>query len=188
MTHHRHRFRRIAKWSAALSSAMLLFVWVISIPIIPSRAISLEYEVITPLLARHLRLGNGFVGVMWIVNGTAPPPGVPVPRIGPGWSYGWKVSPGPKTNSNSYSPAAPWYRYYGLGLPWYLWKSYPGSHRFQCIVPLWILLLISTVFTGILWRIDRHPKGFCSRCGYNLTGNTSGICPECGTRCPLAKA
>jgi hypothetical protein len=21
----------------------------------------------------------------------------------------------------------------------------------------------------------------CGRCGYNLTGNTSGICPECGT-------
>ena len=22
--------------------------------------------------------------------------------------------------------------------------------------------------------------GFCTRCGYNLTGNVSGICPECG--------
>ena len=27
--------------------------------------------------------------------------------------------------------------------------------------------------------------GFCRRCGYNLTGNVSGICPECGT--PIAK-
>jgi len=25
-------------------------------------------------------------------------------------------------------------------------------------------------------------KGLCSACGYNLTGNTSGICPECGTK------
>lgn len=24
-------------------------------------------------------------------------------------------------------------------------------------------------------------KGCCSACGYNLTGNTGGICPECGT-------
>src|SRR5262245_48953443 len=22
----------------------------------------------------------------------------------------------------------------------------------------------------------------CAQCGYNLTGNTSGICPECGAR------
>jgi hypothetical protein len=30
-----------------------------------------------------------------------------------------------------------------------------------------------------LWR--RNRKGLCARCGYNLTGNTSGVCPECGT-------
>lgn len=28
---------------------------------------------------------------------------------------------------------------------------------------------------------DRIPPGHCKQCGYNLTGNTSGICPECGT-------
>jgi predicted amidophosphoribosyltransferase len=26
----------------------------------------------------------------------------------------------------------------------------------------------------------------CASCGYNLTGNQSGICPECGTRVPYA--
>ena len=25
-----------------------------------------------------------------------------------------------------------------------------------------------------------HPPGHCLTCGYNLTGNTSGKCPECG--------
>ncbi len=29
-----------------------------------------------------------------------------------------------------------------------------------------------------------YPKGYCRKCGYNLRGNTSGVCPECGT--PLA--
>ena len=24
--------------------------------------------------------------------------------------------------------------------------------------------------------------GHCTKCGYNLTGNVSGVCPECGTR------
>jgi hypothetical protein len=25
-----------------------------------------------------------------------------------------------------------------------------------------------------------YPPGHCQNCGYNLTGNVSGICPECG--------
>lgn len=28
----------------------------------------------------------------------------------------------------------------------------------------------------------RHEAGFCFQCGYNLTGNTSGACPECGVK------
>ena len=28
-----------------------------------------------------------------------------------------------------------------------------------------------------------RPDGSCSDCGYNLTGNTTGMCPECGVRC-----
>lgn len=32
-------------------------------------------------------------------------------------------------------------------------------------------------------RWDQHfrpPPGHCQACGYNLTGNVSGVCPECG--------
>jgi predicted amidophosphoribosyltransferase len=30
-------------------------------------------------------------------------------------------------------------------------------------------------------RRDRRPKpGHCQHCGYDLTCNTSGVCPECG--------
>ena len=29
------------------------------------------------------------------------------------------------------------------------------------------------------WRRHRTP-GQCTRCGYDLTGNVTGICPECG--------
>ena len=35
-----------------------------------------------------------------------------------------------------------------------------------------------------LWRQRRDPRllpGHCDSCGYDLTGNTSGRCPECGT-------
>ena len=27
-------------------------------------------------------------------------------------------------------------------------------------------------------------EGFCAHCGYNLTGNVSGVCPECGAPIP----
>jgi hypothetical protein len=34
---------------------------------------------------------------------------------------------------------------------------------------------------GPLRRWRRRDPGLCRRCGYNLTANTSGRCPECGT-------
>ena len=32
-------------------------------------------------------------------------------------------------------------------------------------------------------RLRRIPPGHCKRCGYNLTGNVSGVCSECGEPC-----
>lgn len=51
--------------------------------------------------------------------------------------------------------------------------------------PIWILLVLIGVPTLWLWRRDSQPPGpvCCVECGYNLTGNTSGRCPECGTAC-----
>ena len=34
----------------------------------------------------------------------------------------------------------------------------------------------------------RYPEGHCQACGYDLTGNVSGICPECGSRIPDRRA
>jgi hypothetical protein len=45
----------------------------------------------------------------------------------------------------------------------------------------WLGILALTVLTLFLFRHDRRPsKGHCHTCGYDLTGNTSGRCPECG--------
>ncbi|NOX59462.1 MAG: hypothetical protein GXP29_11485 [Planctomycetes bacterium] len=46
--------------------------------------------------------------------------------------------------------------------------------------PIWMFLLSTTIATMWLWRSDRRPKSGRVNCGYNLTGNVSGVCPECG--------
>ena len=49
------------------------------------------------------------------------------------------------------------------------------------VLPLWIPALLTAIPTFILWRRDRrHPPGHCKKCGYDLTGNMSGACSECG--------
>jgi hypothetical protein len=49
-------------------------------------------------------------------------------------------------------------------------------------VPLWVPWLLLVLPTGLLWWIWHRPfpPHCCQRCGYNLTGNVSGVCPECG--------
>ena len=37
-------------------------------------------------------------------------------------------------------------------------------------------------------RNRRYPNGSCQSCGYNLTGNESGKCPECGTNVDQAES
>ena len=55
-------------------------------------------------------------------------------------------------------------------------------------IPLYGFLLAAAIPTIILWRRDRrHPPGHCQRCGYDLTSNVSGVCPECGTPVALDK-
>lgn len=65
----------------------------------------------------------------------------------------------------------------------------PAATEFLRIVrvPFWIPLIVIAVPTAYLWWRDRRfPRGRCQRCGYDLTGNVSGRCPECGT--PIARA
>ncbi len=50
--------------------------------------------------------------------------------------------------------------------------------------PLAIGVPLLVVLYDIRLRRTVHPPGYCLKCGYNLTGNVSGRCPECGTTIP----
>ena len=65
-----------------------------------------------------------------------------------------------------------------LGGAW-TWKSA------SMVLPFWLLaacfgLLPAFAVGAFAKRRIRKYRGGCAKCGYNLTGNTSGVCPECG--------
>ncbi|MHC4094086.1 MAG: hypothetical protein ACYSVY_28060 [Planctomycetota bacterium] len=58
---------------------------------------------------------------------------------------------------------------------------FSGAMEFAVILPIWMLAVVVAIPTSLLWYRDRRPpKGCCQGCGYNLRGNVSGVCPECG--------
>ena len=68
-----------------------------------------------------------------------------------------------------------------------LFFAYRPSPRQSCVVRFPIL--VPFVVVAAVWAVpiasrlrtwSRGRCGACVRCGYDLTGNTSGRCPECG--------
>ena len=66
-------------------------------------------------------------------------------------------------------------------------STVPGSR--WVVVPLWLPFVLVVGATAFLWLFDRRiPVGLCISCRYDLTGNTTGICPECGAHAPPESA
>lgn len=62
----------------------------------------------------------------------------------------------------------------------YVW--WPIFTEKTILVPLWIVFAPVLVPSLLVWRRSRRPPpGHCQKCNYDLTGNVSGVCPECGT-------
>ncbi|NOX59455.1 MAG: hypothetical protein GXP29_11445 [Planctomycetes bacterium] len=64
-----------------------------------------------------------------------------------------------------------------------------GGYRYRYIAGVSVrisMLVVPTVLaTAWLWRLDCRRVCGCFNCGYDLRGNVSGVCPECGTAIPL---
>lgn len=80
----------------------------------------------------------------------------------------WSVVPVPRELTSTYG-------FQGWHFSW-------GSPWRPIVIPMWTIFLTALAVTTICalrsrWRLRR---GYCAECDYCLTGNTSGVCPECG--------
>jgi hypothetical protein len=86
------------------------------------------------------------------------------------WAHPEQINDGPHVQRQSLNP---------------IWSPsvYARNNCWEFWLPLWMPFLIIAIPTAVLWRRDRRiPPGHCQNCGYNLTGNISGVCPECGEK------
>jgi hypothetical protein len=68
---------------------------------------------------------------------------------------------------------------------------FPEGHEPMIYMEIMVFLVILAaylcgriVYSRSRWRLTMISPEQCHSCNYNLTGNTSGICPECGTATP----
>lgn len=75
------------------------------------------------------------------------------------------------------------------------WKDENGTPMYENYrvvalqIPLWLWTPVMAVFTGAFFvgyrrqrrRLFKSATNRCVQCEYDLTGNESGTCPECGT-------
>jgi hypothetical protein len=66
---------------------------------------------------------------------------------------------------------------------WFLWGNVALIAAYV-LCPIFAIIASQALYRRLRWRL--HDIGRCRSCDYNLTGNVSGICPECGTPVPEA--
>jgi len=71
------------------------------------------------------------------------------------------------------------------GIKW-VEGTFAGSRFTELSVSYWLVSMLSAAYPvvalirGPLRTYGRRARGACLACGYDLTGNVSGRCPECG--------
>jgi hypothetical protein len=88
-------------------------------------------------------------------------------------------------------PGSTWGLYSGqwsfAGVKYVVHANWWGYRMIHVRISLWVPAMLlgaypaSILIGGPYRRWRRRRQGVCLNCAYNLTGNISGICPECGT-------
>jgi hypothetical protein len=154
----RWRWRR-AKWACLLVGLAMATAWVIS------GWWQFEWSRDTPRYNFSVSLAGGQAGFAFVEYPS--PPDFP-PADG--------LAIGHFQNNNMPTPA--WYPDVGLTVRRLGGALFAGGGIDLMAVALPFLLL-----GGVwLWRDLRRRPGRCPRCDYDLSGNSTGICPECGAK------
>ncbi len=150
----RRRFRllRIAKWSGLVACVVLLLAW----------GMSLRWHIgyVARSHAYAWTLEDGKVRCVYV-----PPPAA----VGSSGEYGFYVG---SARPHEWGFILPSIRTIRMGR---------GSVvQTYTQIPVWLPLAINALLTVFLfWRDRPILPGHCP-CGYDLRGNVSGVCPECG--------
>ena len=93
----------------------------------------------------------------------------------------WRVSRGSLLlrNGGGFSWETAYYLVPPSGRAWMPYLEVDDGLFWACI-PIWIPLVIVGIPTIQVWRRARRPTPGHCWCGYDLRGNESGKCPECG--------
>jgi hypothetical protein len=152
------RLRRVAKWVGTVLSAIILVAWALTVPTISDRQLLIRR---TDSLGSYALVDGTFEWAHFSSTSRS---------TSPVWNLTWGPCIG------LLGTRVP----YGIGLPSI--DSVPAA--IVIVLPLWVPLIFVAGPTAFLWyreRRRRFPSGHCQLCGYNLKGNQSGVCPECGS-------
>ncbi len=186
----RSRFRRITRWAGLQTSLVILLAWLASIP--PSHGRFCLQRACLDRYFVHLELSSGRIGADIMRDDVYP--GI-FQRFPAKWSstrltgspiqlssfgFAW-----PTVRQTTHTPPPDIIE--KLVYKLFTGRAPPPAKAFlttyNMTLPLWLPFLIFALPTALLWYKNhrRPPAGHCQSCGYNLTGNESNKCPECGT-------
>lgn len=167
MRRRKHWSWKWAKWTGIVLCMLTFVTWVLTAPIFMNRMYVVQYSD-----------ASSWVGIEWgvchfskysktnrLLQELIPFQGYWSFRVKP--MLAWAHATNPST--------------YGIEFPSFSTTSGNGGFGMNVRVPLFLLFLVIAMSTSGLWYFDHcAQRGHCRKCDYDLTGNMSGICPECG--------